>query len=134
MAQPMPKPAGEAHEAPPAAEPEGDPVADYVAMWLALDLFHERGRLTEEGWGFLVEHLQRPLELRLLERTPVTLDGAMRALTMASHIMDHLDQWGSDGQRAWYRRLRNHLVRGARDCLERRLHAEAARRASEAAS
>lgn len=107
-----------------AQRPSGDPVSDYVAMWMALEVFHERSKLTEEGWTFLSEHLQRPLELRLLERRPMTLDGAMRALTLASYLMENLDQSGNDGERAWYRRLRHHLVTAARDSLRERLGAE----------
>ena len=105
----------------------GDPVSDYVAMWMALEVFHERSKLTDEGWAFLSEHLQRPLELRLLERRPLTLDGAMRALTLASYLMENLDQSGNDGERAWYRRLRHHLVTAARDSLRERLGADADR-------
>ena len=75
MAQALSLPVREEPEASDPVERLGDPVADYVALWLALDVFHERGRLTEEGWTFLTEHLQRPLELRLLERAPATIDG-----------------------------------------------------------
>lgn len=121
MAQALPRPLPEEPEASGPLERLGDPVADYVAMWLALDVFHERGRLTEEGWSFLVEHLQRPLELRLLERAPATVDGAMRALALASHLVRCVDGIVSPGERAWYQRLRDHLLTSARATLERRL-------------
>lgn len=111
--------------------PSGDPVSDYVAMWMALEVFHERSKLTEEGWTFLSEHLQRPLELRLLERRPSTMDGAMRALTLASYVMENLEQTGNEGERAWYRRLRFHLVTAVRDFLRERLGGEAEQGTSE---
>lgn len=101
----------------------GDPVADYVAMWLALELFHSSRRLTPEGWAFLTEQLQRPLELRLLEREPRSTEGALKALRMASHIMANLDS-GDTPEAAWYRRLRQHLIDSARNCLERLLESD----------
>ena len=107
----------------------GDPVADYVAIWTALEVFHDNCRLTEEGWSFLSEQLQRPIELRLLERTPTSLLGAHKALGMASYIMDNLEQGGGqeeDG--AWYRRLRTHLVTGARDLLREHVEHKDARK------
>lgn len=121
MAQALPRPLPDEPAASGPVERLGDPVADYVALWLALDVFHERGRLTEEGWTFLVEHLQRPLELRLLERAPSTVEGAMRALALASHLVSCVDGMVSPGERAWYQRLRDHLLTSARATLERRL-------------
>lgn len=91
----------------------GDPIADYVSIWMALEVFHEECRLTEEGWVFLCEQLQRPLELRLIERQPLSNEGAVRALNMATFIMENMPE--SD---PWYQRLRLHLVRSARDYLK----------------
>lgn len=121
MAQVRPRPVPEDAGASRTVERLGDPVADYVALWLALDVFHERGRLTEEGWTFLVEHLQRPLELRLLERAPATVEGALRALALANHLLGCVDGMAAPGERAWYQRLRDHLLATARATLERRL-------------
>ena len=79
-------------------------------MWMALEVFHERCKLTEEGWTFLCEQLQRPLELRLIGRRPTTSEGAVRALNMATFIMENMCE-----NDAWYQRLRLHLVKAARD-------------------
>lgn len=117
-------PSATVHEL-PRGTPAGDPVADYVAMWLALELFHSSRRLTPEGWAFLTEQLQRPLELRLLEREPRSVEGALKALRMASHIMANLDV-GDTPEAAWYRRLRQHLLDSARSCLERLLESDEA--------
>lgn len=99
----------------------GNLLSDYIDLWLALELFHERASLTEDGWKCLTEGLQRPLELRLAERRPATIDGALKALELARYLMENLDApdgdgagHGSDlGSGAWYRRLRNHLVDSA---------------------
>ncbi|MCB1972309.1 MAG: hypothetical protein H6851_17310 [Geminicoccaceae bacterium] len=107
----------------------GDPVIDYVAVWMALEVFHDNCRLTEEGWSFLTEHLQRPIELRLMERKPATYAGALKALNLASYIMENLEQSeGPESDGAWYRRLRLHLVKSARDLLRDRLEANEPRR------
>ena len=107
----------------------GDPIVDYVAIWMALEVFHGNCRLTEEGWSFLGEHLQRPIELRLMERKPLTFTGALKALSMASYIMENLEQGDTqEGDGAWYRRLRLHLVNAARDLLRERLDANEPRR------
>ena len=99
----------------------GDPLVDYIALWMALEVFHDNCRLTEEGWSFLCDHLQRPLELRLLERRPSTLAGALKALTMASYIMENLEDTNDQQGGAWYRRLRLHLVNAARDTLRQQV-------------
>lgn len=99
----------------------GDPLSDYIDLWLALERFHERASLTEDGWKCLTEDLQRPLELRLAERRPATIDGALKALELARYLMENLDTPDGDGaghstdlgSGAWYRRLRNHLVDSA---------------------
>lgn len=95
----------------------GDPLADFVDLWLALERFHERAALTEEGWHCLTEQLQRPLELRLLERRPATVTGALKALEMARYLMDNLDSPDCGESGDWYRRLRNHLVEEAHQAL-----------------
>jgi len=100
-----------------AGRPLGDPLADYVDLWMALERFHERATLTEEGWGCLTEELQRPLELRLAERRPATTGGALKALEMARYLMDNLDTPDSGDSGDWYRRLRNHLVESAHEAL-----------------
>jgi hypothetical protein len=99
----------------------GDPLADYVDLWFALERFHERATLTEEGWSCLTEDLQRPLELRLAERRPATVEGALKALEMARYLMENLDSPGNGGSGDWYRRLRNHLVESAHAALKRGL-------------
>lgn len=96
----------------------GDPLADYVELWQALERFHERASLTEDGWRCLTEDLQRPLELRLSERRPVTVRGALKALEMARYLMENLDVAENGESGDWYRRLRNHLVEGAHLALE----------------
>lgn len=96
----------------------GDPLADYVELWLALERFHERASLTEDGWRCLTEDLQRPLELRLSERRPATVRGALKALEMARYLMENLDMAENGESGDWYRRLRNHLVEGAHLALE----------------
>ena len=102
----------------------GDPIIDYVAIWMALEVFHDNCKLTEEGWSFLTEHLQRPIELRLIERRPMTCAGALKALNLASYIMENLENAdGAESDGAWYRRLRLHLVKSARDHLRDRLEA-----------
>lgn len=104
----------------------GDPLSDYIDLWLALERFHERASLTEDGWKCLTEDLQRPLELRLAERRPATIDGALKALELARYLMENLDApdgngagQGTDvGSGDWYRRLRNHLVDSAYQALK----------------
>ena len=96
----------------------GDPLADYIDLWLALERFHERASLTEDGWRCLTEDLQRPLELRLAERRPVTVDGALKALELARYLMENLDSSDNGGSGDWYRRLRNHLVESAHVALK----------------
>ena len=96
---------------------QGDPVCDYVALWMEMESFHQNRRLTEEGWAFLGDHLQRPIEMRLLERQPVTLNGALAALEMAAHLMESLDYDAPQNDAAWYRRLRLHLVKSARGVI-----------------
>jgi hypothetical protein len=96
----------------------GDPLADYVELWLTLESFHERASLTEDGWRCLTEDLQRPLELRLSERRPATVRGALKALEMARYLMENLDVVENGESGDWYRRLRNHLVEGAHLALE----------------
>ena len=104
----------------------GDPLSDYIDLWLALERFHERASLTEDGWKCLTEDLQRPLELRLAERRPATLEGALKALELARYLMANLDSPdgssagnGTDvGSGDWYRRLRNHLVDSAYQALK----------------
>ncbi len=96
----------------------GDPLADYVELWLTLESFHERASLTEDGWRCLTEDLQRPLELRLAERRPATVKGALKALEMARYLMENLDLAENDELGEWYRRLRNHLVESAHLALE----------------
>jgi hypothetical protein len=96
----------------------GDPLADYVELWLTLESFHERASLTEDGWRCLTEDLQRPLELRLVERRPATVRGALKALEMARYLMENLDVAESNESGDWYRRLRNHLVESAHLALE----------------
>jgi hypothetical protein len=95
----------------------GDPLADYIDLWMALERFHERATLTEEGWSCLTEELQRPLELRLAERRPATTGGALKALEMARYLMDNLDSPDAGESGDWYRRLRNHLVESAHEAL-----------------
>ncbi len=99
----------------------GDPLADYIDLWMALERFHERASLTEDGWRCLTEDLQRPLELRLAERRPVTVDGALKALELARYLMENLDAAENGGSGDWYRRLRNHLVESAHVALKRGL-------------
>lgn len=101
-----------------AGRPMGDPLADYIDLWMALERFHERATLTEEGWSCLTEELQRPLELRLAERRPATTGGALKALKMARYLMDNLDGPDTGESGDWYRRLRNHLVESAHLALE----------------
>ena len=96
----------------------GDPLADYIDLWMALERFHERASLTEDGWRCLTEDLQRPLELRLAERRPVTVEGALKALGLARYLMENLDAADNGGSGDWYRRLRNHLVESAHVALE----------------
>ena len=96
----------------------GDPLADYIELWQALERFHERASLTEDGWRCLTEDLQRPLELRLSERRPATVRGALKALEMARYLMENLDVAENGESGDWYRRLRNHLVEGAHLALE----------------
>ena len=96
----------------------GDPLADYIDLWFALERFHERASLTEDGWRCLTEDLQRPLELRLAERRPVTVDGALKALGLARYPMENLYSSDNGGSGDWYRRLRNHLVESAHLTLE----------------
>jgi hypothetical protein len=121
----VPEPAGlevgAAAAGDPAARPGrelGDPLADYVELWLMLESFHERASLTEDGWRCLTEDLQRPLELRLVERRPATVRGALKALEMARYLMENLDVAESSESGDWYRRLRNHLVESAHLALE----------------
>lgn len=95
----------------------GDPIADYVAIWMELDAFHQSRRLTEEGWSFLADRLQRPIEMRLLERKPVTVHGALAALELAAYVIDQFEGPDSAGDRAWYRRLRQHMLQAAREFL-----------------
>jgi len=99
----------------------GDPLADYIDLWMALERFHERASLTEDGWRCLTEDLQRPLELRLAERRPVTVEGALKALGLARYLMENLDAPENGGSGDWYRRLRNHLIESAHVALERSL-------------
>lgn len=106
----------------------GDPLSDYIELWMALERFHERATLTEEGWNCLTEELQRPLELRLIERRPATTGGALKALEMARYLMDNLDTSDAGESGDWYRRLRNHLVAGAHDALSRGLTPQPERR------
>lgn len=101
-----------------AARRLGDPLADYVDLWFALERFHERASLTEDGWACLTEDLQRPLELRLAERRPATVDGALKALELARYLMANLDSPDHGGSGDWYRRLRNHLVDSAHEALK----------------
>jgi hypothetical protein len=96
----------------------GDPLADYIDLWFALERFHERASLTEDGWRCLTEDLQRPLELRLAERRPVTVEGALKALELARYLMENLDSSDNGGSGDWYRRLRNHLVESAHVALQ----------------
>ena len=96
----------------------GDPLADYIDLWMALERFHERASLTEDGWRCLTEDLQRPLELRLAERRPVTVEGALKALGLARYLMENLDAADNGGSGDWYRRLRNHLIESAHVALE----------------
>jgi hypothetical protein len=96
----------------------GDPLADYIDLWMALEQFHERASLTEDGWRCLTEDLQRPLELRLAERRPVTVEGALKALGLARYLMENLDAADNGGSGDWYRCLRNHLAESAHVALE----------------
>lgn len=96
----------------------GDPLADYIDLWFALERFHERASLTEDGWRCLTEDLQRPLELRLAERRPATVDGALKALELARYLMENLDSSDNGGSGDWYRRLRNQLVESAHVALK----------------
>lgn len=102
-------------------ESGADPMADYVAIWMALDSFHQTERLTEEGWSFLSDRLQRPIEMRLLERRPTTLAGAVAALDMATHLMKTFEGNDTAGDEAWYRRLRLHLIEQASQLLHRQV-------------
>ena len=105
----------------------GDPLTDYVKLWMSLERVHQTERLTEEGWIYLNDRMQRPIEMRILERRPQTVAGAIAALDLATYIIESLESeatqtgggqaTGPASDAIWYRRLRQHLVSSARDYL-----------------
>lgn len=102
----------------PAGSPTvADPIADYVRLWQHLEQIHHEYSLTEEGWSFLTDHLQRPIEMRLMDRRPKTLSGVAACLEMASGIVDQFEREGVNADVAWYRRLLKHLIESAQQTI-----------------
>lgn len=95
-------------------EPCGDPLADYVSLWMELDRLHTSRRMTTEGWTYLSHQLQKPIEAHLMECRPVNTQGALAALEMADYVMGNCCGEGLNCENAWHLQLCQQLIRSVR--------------------
>lgn len=83
---------------------------------MALEVFHDRKTMDSESWHFLSEHLQRPIEEKLMGLSPKSSEGTVRLLNMVMHLQTHVQPFADDRNSAqWYDRLVYRLIKNARD-------------------